>query len=170
MTSPTSETPQASPNLSAVLEAQSRLDGLLLECLALQAPRPSPELDAMVAERLAVPAGLPADRPYASDEAAARSLLRPHEDVLVVPDAGRFWALVSVPRLGRRDGAPRDVWRLIDGRPARAWGDTPATAICGAILVARVVEAAGLCAFAGASPALARALDYAGACLRFGEG
>ena len=159
----------SSPDLSAAIELQRRLDDLLLRALALQVDRENPELDAIVAERLAVPAGLPADRPYASDEAAARSLLRPHEDVLVVPDAGRYWALVSVPRLGRRGGAPRDVWRLLDGSPARAWGDTPATAICGAILAARVVEAAGLCAFAGASPALARALDYVGACLRLGK-
>lgn len=144
------------------IEAQSRLDGYLFDLLALQPPdQPSPALDELLADRLGG-RGAPV-LAYSSDEDDARALLRPWEEVVVVPEGDAFWALLSVPRLGARGGAPRDVWRRGDGKPCRAWGRTRAAAVCAAILAARIAEAAGLCAFAGASPALARRLDYAGA-------
>jgi hypothetical protein len=154
--------PSRAEDLISEIEAQSRLDGLLFDLLSLQPPDvPSPALDELLAERLGGPGAAP--RAYSSSEEDARSLLRPAEDVVVVPDGGAFWALVSVPRLGRRGGPPRDVWRRADGKPCRAWGRTRAAAICAALLAARIAEAGGLCAFAGSSPALARRLDYTGA-------
>jgi hypothetical protein len=153
--------------LIAEIQAAGRLDRRLL---ALLADAPSQETDALLAWRLL---GLdPENAPppaLTSDAAVARArLLRPHEEaVSSVGPGGTWWAMVSVPRFGRRPGAPeRDVWRWPDGELAGGRGSTEASAICAAVLAARVCEGALLCEMSEGSAGMAARIDYLGACLR----
>ena len=158
------------PILIPEIEATGRLDRCLLRLLA---EAPSPETDALLAWRLLgvnlEPGRAPA---LTSNPAVARErLLRPYEEAVASASTdGTWWALVSVPRRGRRPSAPeRDIWRWPNGDQAVGRGSTEAAAICAAVLAARTCEAAALCALCDASPALAGRLDYLGACLRPGE-